>query len=159
LDVALTFEPASQLFGKVSEFQGNFEAAPGRVRRVVGLRRSIARGFPARIRRIDYSVLATLAVPRVPLRPCATRHKGDTHRCKLPPIDVTLRLLVAAGLGGAIGLEREFHHKPAGLRTQTLIAVGAALFTMASIELAGDGGTVDRVAAQIVTGVGFLGGG
>jgi len=71
-----------------------------------------------------------------------------------------LRLLLAAGLGAAIGLEREFRHKPAGLRTNILIALGSALFTMMSIELAGlKGGTPDRVAAQIVTGIGFLGAG
>jgi putative Mg2+ transporter-C (MgtC) family protein len=75
--------------------------------------------------------------------------------------DLMVRLLVAAGLGAVIGLEREFRHKPAGLRTNILIAVGAALFTTVSIELgrAYGGGSPDRVAAQIVTGVGFLGGG
>jgi len=72
-----------------------------------------------------------------------------------------LRLLVAAGLGAVIGLEREFRQKPAGLRTNILIAVGAALFTAVSIELAAKygSGTPDRVAAQVVTGIGFLGGG
>jgi putative Mg2+ transporter-C (MgtC) family protein len=70
-----------------------------------------------------------------------------------------LRLLVAAVLGAAIGLEREYRRKPAGLRTNILIALGSALFTAVSIQLAGVGGTPDRVAAQIVTGVGFLGGG
>jgi putative Mg2+ transporter-C (MgtC) family protein len=73
--------------------------------------------------------------------------------------DLMVRLLLAAGLGAAIGLEREFRRKPAGLRTNILIAVGAALFTMVSIALAHDGGTSDRVAAQIVTGIGFLGAG
>jgi putative Mg2+ transporter-C (MgtC) family protein len=73
--------------------------------------------------------------------------------------ELTIRLLVAAVLGGAIGVEREFRHKPAGLRTQILITVGAALFTIVSIQLAGGGGTPDRIAAQIVTGIGFLGGG
>jgi putative Mg2+ transporter-C (MgtC) family protein len=72
-----------------------------------------------------------------------------------------LRLLVAAGLGAVIGLEREFRRKPAGLRTNMLIAVGAALFTTVSIALgtAYGAGTPDRIASQIVTGVGFLGGG
>jgi putative Mg2+ transporter-C (MgtC) family protein len=74
-------------------------------------------------------------------------------------LDMTLRLLLAAGLGGAIGIERELRRKPAGLRTNILIAFGAALFTMASIVLAGPGGIPDRVAGNIVTGVGFLGGG
>src|SRR5690348_10737889 len=74
-------------------------------------------------------------------------------------VDLTLRLLLAAGLGAAIGLEREYHRKPAGLRTNILIAVGAALFTIVSIALARNGGVPDRIAAQVVTGVGFLGGG
>ena len=77
----------------------------------------------------------------------------------MSPLDLTLRLLLAAGLGAAIGLERERHRKPAGLRTNILIAVGAALFTTLSVHLAGVGGTPDRIAAQIVTGVGFLGAG
>jgi putative Mg2+ transporter-C (MgtC) family protein len=77
----------------------------------------------------------------------------------MSPLDLTLRLLLAAGLGAAIGIERELHRKPAGLRTNILIAVGAALFTTLSVHLAGEGGTPDRIAAQIVTGVGFLGAG
>jgi putative Mg2+ transporter-C (MgtC) family protein len=77
----------------------------------------------------------------------------------MPSLDLMLRLLVAGGLGAAIGLEREWRQKPAGLRTNILIALGSALFTMVSIEFAGAGGTSDRIAAQIVTGVGFLGGG
>jgi len=75
------------------------------------------------------------------------------------PLDLTLRLLLAAGLGAAIGIEREVRRKPAGLRTNILIAVGSALFTTISIELATTSGTPDRVAAQIVTGIGFLGAG
>jgi putative Mg2+ transporter-C (MgtC) family protein len=77
----------------------------------------------------------------------------------LPSIGLTLRLLLAAGLGAAIGLEREYRQKPAGLRTNILIAVGSALFTIVSIALARGGGTPDRITAQIVTGIGFLGGG
>jgi putative Mg2+ transporter-C (MgtC) family protein len=73
--------------------------------------------------------------------------------------DLTLRLLLATALGAAIGLEREYRQKPAGLRTNILIALGSALFTIMSVRLAHDGGTPDRVAAQIVTGIGFLGGG
>ena len=77
----------------------------------------------------------------------------------MPPLGTFLRLLFAAGLGAAIGLEREYRRKPAGLRTNILIAVGSALFTIISIQLAAVGGTPDRIAAQIVTGMGFLGGG
>jgi len=78
----------------------------------------------------------------------------------MPSTDLWLRLLVAAGLGAAIGLEREYRQKPAGLRTNILIAVGSALFTVLSLIVpTHSGGTADRIAAQIVTGIGFLGGG
>jgi putative Mg2+ transporter-C (MgtC) family protein len=77
----------------------------------------------------------------------------------MSPLDLTLRLLLAAGLGAAIGLEREMRQKPAGLRTNILIAVGSALFTTVSVHFGDLGGTPDRVAAQIVTGIGFLGAG
>ena len=77
----------------------------------------------------------------------------------MPPLEIAERLLLAAGLGAVIGLEREYWHKPAGLRTNILIAVGSALFTIVSIAMANHGGTPDRIAAQIVTGIGFLGGG
>jgi putative Mg2+ transporter-C (MgtC) family protein len=77
----------------------------------------------------------------------------------MSPLANFLRLLLAAGLGAAIGLERESRKKPAGLRTNILIAVGSALFTITSIQLAEIGGTPDRIAAGIVTGMGFLGGG
>ena len=73
--------------------------------------------------------------------------------------DVFLRLALAAGLGGAIGLEREFRRKPAGLRTNMLIALGSALFSILSVELGTAAGSPDRVAAQVVTGIGFLGAG
>src|SRR5213594_761228 len=72
--------------------------------------------------------------------------------------DLILRLLLAVGLGAALGLEREYRRKPAGLRTNVLIALGSAMFTIISIQL-GHGGTPDRIAAQVVTGMGFLGGG
>ena len=77
----------------------------------------------------------------------------------MPPAVLMMRLLLAAGLGAAIGIEREFRAKAAGLRTNILIAVGAALFTTVSIEVGNPGGTPDRIAAQIVTGIGFLGAG
>ena len=74
-------------------------------------------------------------------------------------LELMLRLLLAAGLGAVIGIERESRQKPAGLRTNILIALGSALFTMLSIDIGGVGSTPDRIAAQVVTGVGFLGGG
>jgi len=75
------------------------------------------------------------------------------------PADLAWRLLLAAGLGAAVGLEREYRQKPAGLRTNILIALGSALFTILSISMGHESGTADRIAAQIVTGIGFLGGG
>jgi putative Mg2+ transporter-C (MgtC) family protein len=70
------------------------------------------------------------------------------------------RLLLAAGLGAVIGFERELRQKEAGLRTNMLITMGTALFTIMSMELAdGPGDDQTRVASQIVTGIGFLGGG
>ncbi len=76
--------------------------------------------------------------------------------------DVLLQLGLAVLLGGAIGLERELAGKPAGLRTNILICVGAMLFTLMSVRLAflGPGhGDPTRIAAQIATGVGFIGAG
>jgi putative Mg2+ transporter-C (MgtC) family protein len=71
-----------------------------------------------------------------------------------------LRLGVAGLLGAAIGLEREWRHKPAGLRTNLFICFGAAMFTLLSDRLAGGfGGDHTRVAAQIIPGIGFIGAG
>ena len=70
------------------------------------------------------------------------------------------RLLVACVLGGAIGMEREYHRKSLGLRTNMLICCGCAMFTFLSAVLAGDNNPdKGRVAANIVQGVGFLGAG
>ncbi len=74
-------------------------------------------------------------------------------------LDLLLQLVLAMLLGGAIGMERELSGKPAGLRTNILICVGAALFTVLSFKLAGGQGDPGRVAAQILTGVGFIGAG
>jgi putative Mg2+ transporter-C (MgtC) family protein len=69
------------------------------------------------------------------------------------------KLLAAAIAGGIIGLERETHDKPAGFRTNILICLGAALFTVMSLRISGAETERTRIAAQIVTGVGFLGAG
>jgi putative Mg2+ transporter-C (MgtC) family protein len=75
-------------------------------------------------------------------------------------LDLLGALLLAAVLGGAIGWEREHAHKPAGLRTNILICMGAALLTDLSHGVAAaSGGSPDRIAAQIVSGIGFLGAG
>jgi len=72
-----------------------------------------------------------------------------------------VRLLVAALCGGILGLERELAGKPAGLRTNVLICIGAALLTQLSIDVPASFGFGDpaRIAAQIVSGIGFLGAG
>lgn len=69
------------------------------------------------------------------------------------------RLVVAAILGGLIGLEREFNHRPTGLRTNLFICFGAALFTVLSTALAGVPSDAARIAAQIIPGIGFIGAG
>ena len=72
---------------------------------------------------------------------------------------MVLRLLLATALGAVIGYQRERAGKAAGLRTHTLISVGAALFTIASLYGFGTGADPARVAAGIVAGIGFLGAG
>ncbi|MBA7701635.1 Protein SrpB [subsurface metagenome] len=75
------------------------------------------------------------------------------------PGDV-LSIILAVVLGAAVGLEREVHRKAAGLRTNVLISLGAAVFTIISIQMgAGHEGSITRIAAGVVTGVGFLGAG
>jgi putative Mg2+ transporter-C (MgtC) family protein len=97
------------------------------------------------------------------------RYVGDGHR--RPPealthvqIEVAVRITVAAVAGMAIGIERELREQAAGLRTHILVSVGSCLFTLVSIYgFTAYGGTKltdpSRVAAQIVTGIGFLGAG
>jgi putative Mg2+ transporter-C (MgtC) family protein len=83
----------------------------------------------------------------------------------LPIADIWVffvRLTLAAVLGGIVGLEREISGHPAGLRTNILIATSSCLFTLLSIHafpLVGSAQDTARIAAQIVTGVGFLGAG
>ena len=72
---------------------------------------------------------------------------------------IAVPLLVAAAAGGLIGLERECRSKSAGFRTMILIAVGSCLFTMLSIIIGGDDKESARIAASVVTGIGFLGAG
>ena len=74
-------------------------------------------------------------------------------------LHMVIRLLVAAGLGAAIGYQREKAGKPAGLRTHILISVGAALFTVASIYGFGPFADTARLAAGVVAGIGFIGAG
>lgn len=74
----------------------------------------------------------------------------------MEPLDVVLRLLVASGLSALVGIDREFRHQDAGLRTHMLVGLGAAAYAIAGLELGQD---PTRVAAQVVSGIGFLGAG
>lgn len=86
----------------------------------------------------------------------------------VPWLAVLLRLSAACILGGAIGLEREWHRKPAGLRTHIMVAVGACLFALLTFEIVAMAATGEasvlradpvRLIAAITTGIGFLAGG
>lgn len=75
-------------------------------------------------------------------------------------IDLALRLTVGLVLGALIGFERELHRQPAGFRTHSLVSLGAALFTVVSaFGFSGDLVDPTRIAAQIVSGIGFIGAG
>lgn len=79
----------------------------------------------------------------------------------MPFVEFLIRLLIATIAGGALGLERESNNKNAGLRTNTLVSVGASIFIMISLNIIEETNTGDptRVLGQIVTGIGFLGAG
>jgi len=86
-------------------------------------------------------------------------HFSTFEQMAMSPGTVT-RLLMACAMGGVVGLEREWRHKASGLRTNMLICMGAALFTMMSEVLAGEGSpNKGQVASNIVQGIGFLGAG
>jgi putative Mg2+ transporter-C (MgtC) family protein len=73
-------------------------------------------------------------------------------------VRVVIRLLAAAGLGAVAGLQRERAHKPAGLRTHMLVALGSALFIIVPIEI-GLAGSLPQVMQGVATGIGFIGAG
>ena len=77
----------------------------------------------------------------------------------IPDVQLFLRLVIAMALGSAIGYERARRGKPAGVRTHGMVCLGAALFTVVSLYGFGNPNDTARVAAQIVTGIGFLGAG
>ncbi len=72
--------------------------------------------------------------------------------------EILIRFLLAALWGGIVGMEREYHGKSAGFRTMIMISLGACFFTIVSQQLGGEANG-DRIAANIVTGIGFLGAG
>ena len=84
---------------------------------------------------------------------------GDWHQLLPTPWANIALCLVATACGIVVGAEREKKEKAAGLRTMTLVSLGAAIFTMISVAVAGSQGDPGRIAAQIVTGIGFLGAG
>jgi putative Mg2+ transporter-C (MgtC) family protein len=80
------------------------------------------------------------------------------------PGEILLRLFIATVIGCVLGLNREIHGKPAGMRTHGLVALGAALITLVAVELVTtdnkvDGGSVLHVVQGVMAGIGFLGGG
>src|SRR5258706_7069998 len=89
------------------------------------------------------------------------QHIRDVLQFEMSSAGISLlRLILAAILGGAIGLERQFKHRPAGLRTNLFICLGAAMFTLLSDALAVEHlGDHTRIAAQIIPGIGFIGAG
>ncbi|MEZ4885583.1 MAG: MgtC/SapB family protein [Chitinophagales bacterium] len=70
-----------------------------------------------------------------------------------------IRVLIAAIAGILIGFERQWHHKETGLRTNTLVSIGACIYVLLSFALTEKSGDVTRIIGQVVTGVGFLGAG
>lgn len=81
----------------------------------------------------------------------------------IPGIEIIIRLVLSSVLGGLIGIEREVNNRPAGLRTHVLVTVGSALIMLISIDgfsnLPNRLGDPARLAAQVVSGIGFLGAG
>jgi putative Mg2+ transporter-C (MgtC) family protein len=84
---------------------------------------------------------------------------GDWWDLLGSPVAPVVLALAAIACGAVVGAERERREKPAGLRTLVLVCLGSAVFTMCSLSFATTRGDAGRVAAQIVTGIGFLGGG
>lgn len=98
---------------------------------------------------------------------------NEGKRRKLPPrirgasffkmmlttYDIIVRLLVSLAFGALVGFEREVKECPAGLRTHSLVCVGATVFTLVSLFLGGPDVDISRIAGQVVVGIGFIGGG
>jgi putative Mg2+ transporter-C (MgtC) family protein len=84
-----------------------------------------------------------------------TRLTPDMHQL----VRVSLRLLAVMAIGTAIGLQRELTHKPAGLRTHMLVALGTAMFIVGAAEAGMSSSDVSRIVQGVATGIGFLGAG
>lgn len=84
---------------------------------------------------------------------------GDLHLVLHPLPAGLMQVAAAIVCGTVIGLERKYSHKPAGMRTVTLICLGSTIYTMTSVILARGNGDPSRIASQVVTGIGFLGAG
>lgn len=74
-------------------------------------------------------------------------------------MELILKIILASILGGLIGLERESTNRPAGFRTHILVTIGSALIMLVSIDMGKYGGDPSRIAAQVISGIGFLGAG
>jgi putative Mg2+ transporter-C (MgtC) family protein len=74
-------------------------------------------------------------------------------------LELALRLLVAVVLGGCVGVEREYRGHPAGIRTMAMVSFGSCLFTLLGVYFNVTNQDPTRIAAQVVTGIGFLGAG
>lgn len=84
---------------------------------------------------------------------------GGTHLVPWLNLEIIIRLLAAGIAGAAIGWERQESSKPAGLRTHSLVGLGAGLLTSLSIDAFAPGGDISRVPAAVVIGIGFIGAG
>src|SRR5471032_2289091 len=94
---------------------------------------------------------------------CGCRRNCGSGLCGYPlsmdGLEPVLPLLLAVVFGAAIGVERQLHHKSAGIKTNTLVALGAAGFSMLSASGFGPGNNPAQLAAAVVTGIGFIGAG
>jgi putative Mg2+ transporter-C (MgtC) family protein len=84
--------------------------------------------------------------------------RGGLHDVE-PVIRIVVRLIVAAILGGILGIERQYEHKAAGMRTHMLVAIGSALFVAPSLLHGVGADHVTRIIQGVATGIGFVGGG
>jgi len=105
--------------------------------------------------------IRVVAAPEGLLMDIVWKYCGNLYPLLDPHWAGVVLIFCSVVCGAAVGAEREFKHKSAGLRTLTLICVGSCMFTMASVLIAGDVINADRtrVAAQVVSGIGFLGAG